>query len=303
MTKSEFEQRATEMRARNLAARSPQKLPPPIPPISAAPVLIPAKRKIRVRESLADTDFSGFDPALKAVRRVGTMETDRDGLIDLRGTGVQIAVSPELLLRGVVLCNAFLKGATERGWTAKIAASPGACLRMSINGEQLDFAVEEKTEPIPGLFAAPGARRQRRPTGNLQLTLGSGYQKASISDKRGTRIESKLAMFFEKGEALAVALLAERDRIAKQQREYEIASRRRWEIESRIRRLNESMDAWERAERIRRYATALAEKVSCQGPIEPASDLAKWLGWAERYADWIDPLTGTMEVAPQEFWE
>ena len=134
------------------------------------------------------------------------METDRDGLIDLRGTGVQIAVSPELILRGVVLCNAALKGATERGWTVKTAASPGAHLRLSINGEQLDFAVEEKTEPIPGLFAAPGARRQRRPTGNLQLTLGSGYQKASISDKRGTRIESKLAMFFEKGEALAAAI-------------------------------------------------------------------------------------------------
>jgi hypothetical protein len=110
-------------------------------------------------------------------------------------------------------------------------------------------------------------------------------------------------MFFEKGEALAAALLAERDRIAKQQREHEIASRRRWEIESRVRRLNENIDGWERAERIRRYASALAQRASCQGPIEPASDLAKWLGWAERYADWIDPLTGTMKVAPQEFWE
>ncbi len=62
-------------------------------------------------------------------------------------------------------------------------------------------------------------------------------------------------------------------------------------------------EAWEKAERIRRYVSALADEASRRGPIEPASDLVKWLGWAERYADWIDPLTGPLEVAPQEFWE
>jgi hypothetical protein len=66
-------------------------------------------------------DFSDYDPALKAVRRVATMETNRDGLIDLRGTGVQIAVSPELIVRGVALCNAVLKGATKRGGWSKRA--------------------------------------------------------------------------------------------------------------------------------------------------------------------------------------
>ena len=254
-------------------------------------------------ESLAGIDFSDFDPALKAVRRVAAMETDRDGLIDLRGTGVQITVSPELILRGVVLCNAVLKGASERGWTVKTAASPGAHLRLAINGEHLDFLIEERTEPIPGFFAAPGARRLRRPTGKLQLTLGAGFQKLSMSDQRSTRIESKLVLFFERGEALAAELRADRDRMAAQQREYEIASRRRWEIESRVRRLNENLEAWETAERIRRYASALADQASRRGPIEPASDLAKWLGWAERYADEIDPLTEPVKVAPQEFWD
>jgi hypothetical protein len=185
----------------------------------------------------------------------------------------------------------------------KAGGSPGAHLRVLISGEQLDFIVEEKIEPIPGLLAAPGGRRPRRPTGNLQVTLGSGYNTVTVSDKRGTRIESKLETLFEGGEALAISIRVERDRLAAQQREYEIASRRRWEIESRVRRLNENLEAWEKAERIRRYACALADEASRRGPIEPASDLAKWLGWAERYADWIDPLTGPLEVAPQEFWE
>jgi hypothetical protein len=303
MTKSEFEQRAAEMRARNLAARTRQAPPPSVTAISIAPAWTPTKQRIRVKEALAAVDFSDFDPALKAVKRVGTIETDRDGLIDLRGTGVQIAVSPELIGRGVVLCNAVLKGATKRGWMVKAGAPPGAYLRVSITGEQLDFIVEEKVEPIPDLRAAPGGRRPRRPTGNLQVTLGSGYHKVSVSDKRGTRIESKLETLFEVGEALAISIRAERDRLAAQQREYATAERRRWEIESRIRRLNENMDAWEKAERIRRYANSLADEASSRGPIEPESDLAKWLAWAERYADWTDPLTRPLEVKPQEFWD
>ena len=88
MTKSEFEQRAAEMRARNLAARTRQAPPPSVTAISIGPAWAPTKQRIRVKEALAAVDFSDFDPALKAVRRVGTIETDRDGLIDLRGTGV-----------------------------------------------------------------------------------------------------------------------------------------------------------------------------------------------------------------------
>jgi hypothetical protein len=303
MTKSEFQQRAAEMRARNLAARTRQAPPHPVAAINVAPARTPTKQRIRVKESLAGVNFTDFDPALKAVRRVGTMETDRDGLINLRGAGVQIAVSPELIVRSVVLCNAVLKGATKRGWMIKVGGSPGAHLCLSISGEQLDFTIEEKTEPIPDLFAPPGGRRPRRPTGKLQLTLGAGYQKSSMSDNRGTRLESKLEMFFEKGEALAASIREAHNRAAARQREYEIESRRRWEIEARVRRLNENIEAREMAESIRRYASALADKASQQGPIDPGSDLAKWLGWAESYADWIDPLMGPLDVTPQEFWE
>ena len=303
MMTPELERRAAEMRARNLAARSRQTQPPPAPSVDFVLPSIPIKRKIRLQESLADVDFSDFHPALKSVRRVGGMETDRDGLIDLRATGVQIAVSPELIARAVVLCNAVLKGALKRGWMVKPGDSTGARLSVSIGGEQLDFAVEEKAEPIPGLHAAPGARRTRGPTGNLQLILGSGYQKASISDKRGTRIESKLDLFYEKGEALAAAIRAERDRIEALQREYQLAARRRGEIESRIRRLTGNMEAWEQAERIRRYTNALVERAAGQGPILPESDLAKWIAWAGSYADRIDPLAGKITATPQDFWE
>jgi hypothetical protein len=74
-----------------------------------------------------------------------------------------------------------------------------------------------------------------------------------------------------------------------------MASRRRWEIESRVRRLNENLEAWEKAERIRRYASALADTASRRGPIEPASDLAKvaWVGREiRRLGRSVDRTTG-----------
>jgi hypothetical protein len=63
------------------------------------------------------------------------------------------------------------------------------------------------------------------------------------------------------------------------------------------------MEAWEQAERIRRYTNALVEKAAGQGPILPESDLAKWIAWAGSYADRIDPLAGKITATPQEFWE
>ena len=35
----------------------------------------------------------------------------------------------------------------------------------------------------------------------------------------------------------------------------------------------------------------------------PESDTAKWLAWAERYADSIDPMRGSLQVTPQELRE
>jgi hypothetical protein len=61
------------------------------------------------------------------------------------------------------------------------------------------------------------------------------------------------------------------------------------------------MEAWEQAERIRRYTNALVEKAAGQGPILPESDLAKWIAWAGRYADRIDPLTGKIEAERRNF--
>lgn len=114
------------------------------------------------------------------------METDRDGLIDLRGTGVQIAVSPELIVRAVALCNAVLNGATKRGWMVKAGASPGAHLRVSITGEEMDFIVEEKTEPNPWSSRRP--RRAASTASDIPMAphlLAAGMELPAVSERLG----------------------------------------------------------------------------------------------------------------------
>ena len=73
-------------------------------------------------------------------------------------------------------------------------------VKLVICGELLEPAVAEKTDPIAGITVRPGERRPRRPSGALAVSLAAGYQKISISDKRGTRIESKLDGLFAKAE-------------------------------------------------------------------------------------------------------
>ena len=88
-----------------------------------------------------------------------------------------------------------------------------------------------------------------------------------------------------------------------ERREPELESKRRDEIELRIKRLNREIKAWERAEQIRRYASALESGLSEHGPIEPDCDAAKWLKWVRSHADHIDPTLEEFAIGPQEFWE
>jgi len=169
MDKSEFERRAAEMRARNLAKAYPRPLPPP-PSIFAPRRPTPPPAKIAVRDFLRDVDIEHLSSPLAAVtRKLRTIETDRDGLLDFSSTGIQIAVSTDLFTRGIKAYDAVLKGAAERGWPIKTGER--SRLQIIVCSEPLEPAVAEKIEPIPGVPAQPGGRRPRRPTMAIGIML------------------------------------------------------------------------------------------------------------------------------------
>ena len=248
MTKSEFERRAAEMKARNLTRPRFRMLSPPRS-IFAPPLATPSHATVYVHDFLREVDIKRLSPPLAAIKELDKLETERDGLLDLKQAGLQISVSPDLLLRGIKAYDAVLKAAADRDWPLEIRE--GVVLRISVSSEPLELAVTEKTEPMSEIKVRPGERRPRRPTGALVVSLTAGYRKVMISDKRGTRLESKLPELFEKAEALAAEVHAEHERIAAIQRQDEIEWSRRRELEARVEQLDRNVAAWRRAERIR----------------------------------------------------
>ena len=290
------------MKARNLARGRPAIASLPRPSLFSPPKPVTPPTKVYVRDFLRDADIDKLSAPLSALKKLGKVETDRDGLLDFSGMEVQIAVSPDLFVRAINTYDAVLKEALSRGWITKIADS--ARWQITVSTVPLRLAVTEKIEPIPGMLAPPGGRRPRRPTGSLVISLTAGYQQtATISDKRGTRIESKLPTLFLRTEALAAEVHTKNEQDAARQREWEMEARRRREIEQRIGRLNREIVEWERADTIRGYVRAMSDHLSVDGPLDPESHAAKWLKWVRNHADNIDPTRGPFKIEKQEFWE
>jgi hypothetical protein len=76
-----------------------------------------------------------------------------------------------------------------------------------------------------------------------------------------------------------------------EQRLREEAERLRRENQRTLKELEDEAAAWRRARRIREYVDAAEQgALAGGGTIEPGSELAKWIVWARRQADEIDPL-------------
>src|ERR1035438_296532 len=174
------------MKARNLSAPRYRNLSPPRSIFAPAPAT-PFPAKVYVRDFLRDVDIKRLNPPLAAIKKLDKLETDRDGLLDLAPAGLQISISPDLLLRGIRAYDAVLRAASARGWPLEIRE--GVVLRIMICGEPLELAVAEKTEPMLEVKVRPGERRPRRPTGALAVSFTAGYRKVMASDKRGKQTE------------------------------------------------------------------------------------------------------------------
>ena len=109
------------------------------------------------------------------------------------------------------------------------------------------------------------------------------------------QLNEVLAGLMLAGEALRLRRI-EREEEQRRQREQE---RRRMEDQERRHYLDQHREAWSQSQRLREFLRACeASLVERKGELEPDSPEAKWLRWAHRYADRIDPLKdGSFEEA------
>lgn len=200
MTKSEFERRAAEMKARNLTRRQFRTLPPPRS-IFAQPLATPSPATVYIRDSLREVDIKRLSPPLAAIRNLGTLETDRDGLLDLAQAGLQISVSPDLgsWNQGVRCRSEDGRGSELVAPTRTLISGIGPVFSVTASSRgSLEMIQDQRRRSRQN-----GERCPRRPTGALVVSLAAGHRKVMVSDKRGTRMESKLPELLTNTEALA----------------------------------------------------------------------------------------------------
>ena len=139
------------------------------------------------------------------------------------------------------------------------------------------------------------------PGGKLALVIHSSAseqyeQRAKWSDAKVQRVESLVADFVAGLMKTAVAQRrqeAERKKRAteEQKRQQERAQLQKdiQEEEKKLEQFNNWVDLWERAERLRRFISAYAEK--CRSwPAEDQPRYRAWIEWATKQADRIDPF-------------
>ena len=291
------------MKARNLAQRQFRPMPPPRSVFAPPRVDVPDRRRSIFRDFITECGLWPIEPstgsnqktryARNGSRRAGEPEGRRGANSSQSRTFV---ASGQGLRRG-----SPGSGYARLGHSAKPVAP---CFKIIICDEPLELAVTEETDPIPGIEVRPGERRPRRPAGSLTISVSDSFRSAKVSDKRGTLVESKLSQFFGKAIALAQEVHARNEERAASKRAYELKEKRRREIEQggRAPESQHGSVATRRADQGLRAGNG-RRAVPKGGPIDPESDAAKWLAWARRHADSLDPTHGPITITQQEFWE
>jgi hypothetical protein len=260
------------------------------------------------------------------------------------GPIIPMSVTESELERSLLLADSVLRAAESLGWSfgvseilqkkaeeeaermrsqygrhappepSKPDPAPG---RLWVEGEEIEFRIEEKTRDEPRTPTAAELAREKREwgyhaprtvsvsTGHLRVVRFDseyryrGPQRHSWYDRKGkpveTQIKDILLGFYElailEKDRRAKAEQAARERAEeKRLREEQIA---RQEANAKlIRQLETDAGAWHRARYLRRYIRAVRREIA--GSTIQASYLnatLDYLAWAERYVDQLDPLS------------
>jgi hypothetical protein len=191
-----------------------------------------------------------------------------------------------------------------------IEVSEPGCSAALINGQHVSFGIEEPVRRVVTQKPRVPNPTDRwdydevvtyEPAGKLVLSIhvdtwGQDEQRKRWSDGKVQRVEAFIADFVAGLMRTAVALRRQEEerkrREAEQQKRAQEMTQLRKDIqyeEKKLKQFNEWVDGWERAERLRRFITAYAER-SGSWAAENQPRHKAWIEWATRQADRLDPF-------------
>ena len=236
------------------------------------------------------------------------------GWIDTRRTpGVaHVRIARSSKQRTIRILHALTLEALRRGHTIESHSEhrcPGG-FEISIDGHRFEVTMYEDSRRVLHVLTATEEARKARgfdwarrwddeATGRLVLRHGHDSSGPTLAaDRVRWKVEDRLGDVMDQLEQLAAVAeqrrldwaKAQRHEAVRREHEQQAAEDARL-LRERVRRLDEQIDRWQHATRIRRFVTAARA-----GAAADATD-HEWLDWANTYADSIDPVVAGATLA------
>ena len=260
--------------------------PPPIDPSDRAPALI--RHTASLLRSRSRKDEHGI-------------------LLPRDSGGLDVRVSEGMLERALQVMSQVLAVLERQGFSVEVSDGRTAAV---INGEHVCFGIEEPVRRVVTQKARVPNPTDRwdydevvthEPAGKLALIIQAAVwreyeRRTRWSDAKVQRVESLVGDFVAGLMRTAVAIRrqeeerrrreAERDKRA---REAEQLRKDIQEEEKKLEQLNQWVESWERAERLRRFIAVYAQKTASWA-AEKQENYKAWVEWATKQADRLDPF-------------
>ena len=276
-----------------------------------------AEKTVEPKITVAETLRGAHELVSRANQQFRTAKADGNGLIIVPAdTALDIQVSKASLHRALLIMDALLKAAEQRGY--RVAEGPrieieGVGVRVHIK-ELLETVREGPAEPDlqdgPYTFGHSRFTEKTVPSGRLVLSLTEGSFCRRPSWRHAWRdskypLENRLNNVLRTIVDVAVREKeheAEQQRYEQQRRERERQlqeeSRRRAEQlevvraeRRRVECLLREADNWRKSQDLRGLIEARRQKhLALSGATEPSGQFTQWLDWATQQADRLDPL-------------
>lgn len=255
-----------------------------------------------VKEIIAVPDqVLKFHPLVKDTRQILSKGRKDRGRLDYsRGQKcLDIRVSPEQFSRACRIAHSIINVIEQQGAQVVIEQeTEWKCITKAvINGEKVSFGLDEslkivKLQPDKYNYSS----QEFVPNGKLLLRIDHYLRGCRTKWTEGEigKIEDKITSFINGLWAAAACL--KKDRLEREEEKHRWEEQRKenerkqQELEEEKRRfqiLDQQVSSWQKSRNLRAFIRAVIKK---KGVPTPDSELAKWVEWANAYAERLDPL-------------
>jgi hypothetical protein len=184
-------------------------------------------------------------------------------------------------------------------------------LTESLNSKEVELTSKQKAEKELYSWKYSHPTYIYTPNGNLSLSIDEECRPSGMRRTWPENSNNKLDKYLKKFLISSIEIAVHQETLSRRSKRWELERQqeqkreaeirqKRWDEQKRVEQLEKEVSQWLKSQQIRSYISYVhSEAIKKYGVIEQDSHLGKWILWAKRRADIIDPL---VDIKPEE-WE